>query len=122
MVWGHYYQKPTHVWTNMYFWELSGTQEGGIGRCRQQCPYGEIGDKGRWVHKILIGQESRRVMGGNVWKGRQTVEQGCNPLGPAQGDMQGQAGTLQGHTALQACQEKIKPTSPYSYKIAAKAL
>ena len=26
--WGHYCQTPTHVWTSMYFWEPSGTQEG----------------------------------------------------------------------------------------------
>ena len=62
--WGHYYQKPTHVWTSMCFWEPSGTQEGGTGRCRQRCPYGDIGDKGRWVHDYSIGQESSRVMGG----------------------------------------------------------
>jgi hypothetical protein len=23
--WGHYYQKPTHVWTSMIFWEPIGT-------------------------------------------------------------------------------------------------
>ena len=67
--WGHYYQKPTHVWTSMIFWEPSGTQAGGIGKCRQQCPYGEIGHTRRWVHEFSVGQESHRVMGG---EGRQS--------------------------------------------------
>ena len=67
--WGHYYQKPTHVWTSMVFWVPKGTQPGGIGRCRQACPHGEIGEKGHWVHNWSIGQESSRVFGG---EGRQT--------------------------------------------------
>ena len=50
------YMKATHVWTSMYFWELKGTQEGGTGRCRWRCPFGEIGGKERWVHKYSIGR------------------------------------------------------------------
>ena len=67
--WGHYYQKPTHVWISMVFWVPKGTQKGGVGKCRGRCPYGEIGDQGKWVHNHSIGQESHRVFGG---KGRQT--------------------------------------------------
>jgi hypothetical protein len=67
--WGHYYQKNTHIWTSMVFWEPEGTQEEGEGRCRGKCPYGRLGDKGKWVHNYLIGQESSRVFGG---EGRQT--------------------------------------------------
>ena len=46
-----------------------GTEGEGIGRCRQACPFGEIGEKGYWVHNYSIGQESHMVFGG---KGRQT--------------------------------------------------
>ena len=67
--WGHFYMKATHVWTSMDFWDLRGTQEEGIGRCRGQCPFRCIGEKGRWVHTYSIGYESHRVMGG---KGRQS--------------------------------------------------
>ena len=67
--WGHYHQKATHIWTSMVFWEPTGTQEGGVGRCRQRCPYGKTGEKGYWVHDNSIGQESHRVFGG---EGRQT--------------------------------------------------
>ena len=74
--WGHYYQKPTHVWTSMVFWVPTGTQPGGTGKCRQRCPHGKRGDKGRWKHEWGIGQESHRVYGG---QGRQT-NKGAVPL------------------------------------------
>ena len=48
----------------MIFWEPEGTQEEGEGRCRGRCPYGRVGDKGKWVHDYSIGQESSRVFGG----------------------------------------------------------
>ena len=67
--WDHYYMKPTHIWTSMLFWEPKGVQEDGVGRCRGQCKYGSIGEKGKWVHEHAIGQESSRVYGG---EGRQT--------------------------------------------------
>ena len=75
--WDHYYQKPTHIWTSMAFWEPKGTQKDGVGRCRSQCPYGRWGDKGKWVHNYAIGQESSRVFGG---EGRPTSK-GAVPVG-----------------------------------------
>ena len=88
--------KATHVRTSMDFWELRGTQEEGIGRCRGQCLFRCIGEKGRWVHTYLIGQESHRAMGGEG----QTVEQGGSPSGLAHGDMQCQAGLVQSQEEL----------------------
>ena len=49
--WGHYFMKPTHVWTRMGFWVPKGTQAEGTDRCRGRCPFGCIGGKGRWVHE-----------------------------------------------------------------------
>ena len=46
------------------YWVPRGTQEEGTGRCRERCPFGCIGEKGRWVHEWSIGQESHRVKGG----------------------------------------------------------
>ena len=53
--WGHFYMKPTNVWTSMVHWAPKATQVGGTGKCRGQCPFGSIWDKGKWVHKYGMG-------------------------------------------------------------------
>ena len=75
--WGHFYMKPTNVWTSMVHWVPKGTQVGGTGKCRGRCPFGSIGDKGKWVHEYEMGQESHMMVGG---KGRKS-NKGAAPLG-----------------------------------------
>ena len=51
---GHFYMKPTHVWTSMDYWVAKETQAEGTGRCRGRCPFGSIGPNGKWVHDMSL--------------------------------------------------------------------
>ena len=62
----HHYHKPTHIWTNIWRWKLTGTT--GSGRCEKKCKSWELDAKtGKWGHRWRIGRESNRECGG---KGR----------------------------------------------------
>ena len=67
---GHYYKKPTHIWTSVVRWKPRG--ETGDGRCRSKCGAGYLGEKGRWVHRHALGVESQRAKAG---KGRKEMKQ-----------------------------------------------
>ena len=63
--WGHFYMKPTHVWTSMVYCTPKGDHEGGTGRCRQRCPFGSRGEEtGRWGHDFKIGQKNHQLVRG----------------------------------------------------------
>ena len=64
---GHHYHKPTHLWTNLTEEEWQPRGQTGTGRCEKRCAIGEVGSKGRWVHKYKIAQGSTQAKGG---KGR----------------------------------------------------
>ena len=75
--WGHFYMKPTHVWTSMVHWTPKGTQEGDTCLCRGRCPFGSIGERGKWAHDHKTGQKSHQLVGG---RGRKS-NKGAVPLG-----------------------------------------
>ena len=60
---GHYYMKPTHIWTTVRGWRPRGERAEGNGKCGQKCRMGSwVG--GRWKHRFGIGVESTRARGG----------------------------------------------------------
>ena len=67
---GHYYRKPTHIWTSVMGWTPRG--ETGDGRCGSKCGAGYWGEKGRWVHRHALGVASQRAKAG---KGRKEMKQ-----------------------------------------------
>lgn len=65
---GHPYNKPTDIWTDLD-WAPAG--ETGDGRCGQRCTQGERTQDGTWKHKRAIAQESDREVQGpgrQEWK------------------------------------------------------
>ena len=61
---GHYYMKPTHIWTSVMGWQPQGQRARGDGRCHGRCRMGYMGPKGRWRHYYAMGVESRKAKGG----------------------------------------------------------
>ena len=59
---GHYYMKPTHIWTSVTGWEPRG--QTGDGKCGSRCSQGSLGEKGKWQHKYALGVASQRAKGG----------------------------------------------------------
>ena len=59
---GHVYNKPTHIWTNIYEWKPVG--QTGTGKCECRCNAGRVGPKGKWRHRYKIaGDSSLEVQG-----------------------------------------------------------
>ena len=59
---GHVYNKPTHIWTNLYEWKPQG--QTGTGKCECRCNAGRVGPKGKWRHRYKIaGDSSLEVQG-----------------------------------------------------------
>ena len=70
---GHMYMKPTHIWTNMKGWVLTGLTGTG-GRCCECCSAGErSAETGKWVHKCKIAQGSWQAAGGLGRKARKNM-------------------------------------------------
>ena len=70
---GHLYMKPTHIWTNMRGWVLTGLTGTG-GRCCECCSAGErSATTGKWVHKCKIAQGSWQAAGGLGRKARKNM-------------------------------------------------
>ena len=83
-VWGHYYHKPTNLWTSLMGWKPSGPSRTGSifdGRCHGDCLVGSYETKasGRveYVHFSGIGEGSAKIKGG---KGRLSAK-GAIPSG-----------------------------------------
>ena len=53
---GHVYNKPTHIWTNLYEWTPQG--QTGTGKCECRCNAGRVGPKGKWRHRYKIAGDS----------------------------------------------------------------
>ena len=53
---GHVYNKPTHIWTNLYEWKPQG--QTGTGKCECRCNAGRVGPKGKWRHRYTIAGDS----------------------------------------------------------------
>ena len=65
----HVYNKPTHIWTNMTGWKPKGTT--GTGKCECKCEAGEVGSKGKWIHRYKLAQASSQAKSGKeskAWK------------------------------------------------------
>ena len=69
---GHYYKKPTHIWTSVRGWRPKGERAEGDGYCRGMCGAGREGDKGKWVHVYALGVASQKAKGG---RGRKEMKQ-----------------------------------------------
>ena len=60
---GHFYHKPTHIWTNMGGWVQKGLTSTGL--CSQKCLQGYLDLVTRkWVHFFKMSRESHLAQGG----------------------------------------------------------
>ena len=89
--WGHYYQKPTHVWTSMTVL-LGAEWDAGRGHRQVQATMPLWGDRGQGEVGPRILDRAGEPQGDGG--GGQAVEQECSPSGLAQGNLQGQEGAL----------------------------
>ena len=67
---GHFYHKPTHLWTNMGRWAPGGAT--GTGLCGGKCGMMHMRG-GRWVHRYRISQDSRGAHGGKGRKAKKNM-------------------------------------------------
>ena len=68
--WGHYYQKPTHVWTSMVFWGADWDAARGHRQVQAAVPPWEEG--GKWEVEARMGHRSGETQG--VWGAGQADE------------------------------------------------
>ena len=67
---GHFYMKPTHIWTDMMGWAPHGDTE--TEKCEGRCKEGMY-VAGRYHHKYRISQESSRAHGGPGRKAKRNM-------------------------------------------------